>query len=79
MPGPSASLVYGPGFIYGRGSRLFKHIMDASGPGIVLAYFINQIIPAVQPIVIFLGAIAALAWYAIRFHDRIKYGPDFNE
>lgn len=58
---------------------MLKHIADASGPGIVFAYFLNHVIPVVQPVVIFLGAIAALVWYGIRFYDRIKYGPDMTE
>jgi hypothetical protein len=53
--------------------------MDASGPGVVLLYFINEVIPVVQPILIFLGVIASLTWYGIRFYDRYKYGPSTDD
>jgi len=52
---------------------MLKHVADASGPGIALAYFLNQVIPVVQPIVIFLTAIAGLAWYGVRFYYWFKY------
>jgi hypothetical protein len=43
--------------------------MDASGPGVAIAYFINQLIPVVQPILIFIGVAASLVWYGIRFYE----------
>jgi len=58
---------------------MHKSLMDASGPGVVLLYFINEVIPVVQPILIFLGVIASLTWYGIRFYDRYKYGPSTDD
>lgn len=51
---------------------MLKHVADASGPGIALIWFINHVIPVVQPIVIFLTAIAGLAWYGVRFYNWFK-------
>jgi hypothetical protein len=53
-----------------------KHLADASGPVVAFTYFINNIIPVVQPVLIFIGVVASLVWYGIRFYDRYKYGPD---
>lgn len=57
---------------------MLKQVADASGPSVLLAYFINQIIPVVQPIVIFLTAIAGLTWYGIRFYYWFKYHKDID-
>lgn len=56
-----------------------KHLADASGPTVAIAYFINHIIPTVQPLLIFVGIVASLVWYGIRFYDRYKYGSDSDK
>lgn len=51
-----------------------KHLADATGPVVVLMWFINHVIPIVQPIVIFATALLGLAWYGVRFYQWFKHG-----
>lgn len=53
---------------------MLKHVADASGPGVFALWIINHTIPVATPIVVFLGAVAALAWYGIRFYEYFKNG-----
>jgi hypothetical protein len=57
---------------------MLKQVADASGPVVVLTYFINNVIPVVQPIIIFATACAGLAWYAVRFYAWFKYDKDID-
>lgn len=60
-------------------SYMLKHVADASGPGVLLAYLVNQVIPTVQPIVIFLTALAGLTWYGIRFYYWFRYKRNIDD
>jgi hypothetical protein len=58
---------------------MHKHVMDAFGPGVALAYVLNNIIPVVQPIVIFLTACAGLTWYGVRFYYWFRYKKNIDD
>lgn len=53
---------------------MLKQVADASGPVVVASYFINKVIPVATPVLIFLGAVAALVWYGIRFYEYFNNG-----
>lgn len=51
-----------------------KHLADASGPALFVAWVINQFIPVASPIIIFVGAVAGLGWYCIRYYEYFRNG-----
>lgn len=59
---------------------MHKNLLDFSGPGVFFLYLVNHVIPATTPAIIWLGALASLAWYGVRFYDRfVKRGPSSDE
>lgn len=53
---------------------MHKHLLDASGPGVVAAYLANRFLEVTTPTLVWLGAAAALVWYGIRFYEYFKNG-----
>jgi hypothetical protein len=53
---------------------MIKHVADASGPAVIIAWIVDKFIPVASPIVLFTVGLAGLAWYGIRFYEYFKNG-----
>lgn len=53
---------------------MLKQAADASGPAVLIAWLVNQVVPVASPVIIFIGAVMGVVWYGIRFFEYFKHG-----